>query len=67
MEVGKCKQIAQNRVMLDLLFLSVANIVLLTANANVSETVPMLMLMERPLNRLSKMLRSSEGVLVVTT
>jgi hypothetical protein len=47
MEVGMCKRIAQSRAMLDSLFLSVANIVLLTANANVGETVPMLMPMRR--------------------
>jgi hypothetical protein len=53
--------------MLYLLFLSAADTVLLTADADVGETVPMLMLMERPLNQLSKILRSSEGVSVVTT
>jgi hypothetical protein len=41
MEVGKCKWIAQSQAMLDLLFLSAANIFLLTADANVSEMVPM--------------------------
>jgi hypothetical protein len=50
MEVGKCKWIAQSQVMLDFLFLSAANIFLLTADANVSETVPMPMPMERPSN-----------------
>jgi hypothetical protein len=55
--------------MLDSLFLSVADIVLLTADADVGETVlmSMPMPMERPLNRLSKMLRSSEGASVVRT
>jgi hypothetical protein len=37
MGVGECKQLAQSQVMLDLLFLSAADVVLLTANANVSE------------------------------
>jgi hypothetical protein len=35
--VGKCKWIAQNRAMLNSLFFSLADIVLLTADANVSE------------------------------
>jgi hypothetical protein len=63
--VGKCKWIAQSPAMLDSLFLSAANIVLLTADTDVSETVPMPM--ERLSNRLSKMLKSGEGVLGVTT
>jgi hypothetical protein len=50
MEVGKCKQIAQSRVMLDSLFLSAADIVLLTADTDVGETVPMPMPM--PMERL---------------
>jgi hypothetical protein len=37
MGVGECKRLAQSRAMLDLLFLSAANIVLLTADADVGE------------------------------
>jgi hypothetical protein len=67
MEVGMCKLIAQSRVMLDSLFLSVADVVLLTANTDVGETVLMSMPMERLSNELLKMLRSGEGAPVVTT
>jgi hypothetical protein len=35
--VGKCKRLAQSRAMLDSVFLSAANIILLTADANVGE------------------------------
>jgi hypothetical protein len=47
MVVGMCKWIAQSQAMLDSLFLSVADIVLLTADADVGEMVPM------PMERLS--------------
>jgi hypothetical protein len=51
---------------LDLLFfLSAADVVLLTANANADEAVPMLM--EQLLDLLLRMVASIVGVLVVTT
>jgi hypothetical protein len=51
--------------MLDSLFLSTADIVLLTADTDADEVVPMPM--ERLSNQLSKILKSGEGVLVVMT
>jgi hypothetical protein len=47
--------------------LSAANAVLLTADGDIGEMVPMPMPRERPSNRLSKMSKSGEGASVVTT